>query len=151
MKPREVIWADEQKAGPFDGVLIVMNIGKDDGVEPDPLPQHYFDSLSEAVAMAHARGHAVVYVFDKGIMLPRDELGSMTGMDFYRLMHEACGKATADFDLNPDRRNQQFIDMVDSIFSHGAFTFVGKAAKITGICRIDGCEAIVPVTTLKLT
>lgn len=150
VKKPEAVWADEQRFGPFDGALIVMNIGSDDPAG-EILPEHYMKSLQEAVSKAHTKGWAVVYAFDseRGVAPPLFELDAIHGMDFSRLMHDVCGLAKAEFDADPDARMSQFVSMTDRLFSHDAFSFASYGCEITGRCFIDSTQAIVPVTQIQ--
>jgi len=75
-----MMWIDkEKKKDGFDGVLLVVN--HQDNDTPDKL-----EALVDAVAYAHADGHAVFYVFDdiEAVKPPPDEVEWRDDMDFLR-------------------------------------------------------------------
>jgi len=135
--------------GPFDGVLLVLNIGEDN-YESLNLPQEYEDALQDALANAHADGWAVIYLFDnmRGVCNPPEHFEFTEEVDFYRLMRQTVGTGEASFSRVASERAQQFESMLENIWKHQDFMFVGRSASIVGLCRVGGERVLFPVTAI---
>ena len=134
--------AEKSEWGPYEGILIVMNIGK----TMPPVPEDYQDLLIGAVSEAHADGWLVAYVGDRGVGAPEDYLDYIEDLDHVRLMHDLCGRKDADFSILPEKRLEEFSEMVRHAFSRPHFSFQGTSSKVMGRCRIGGKETLVPPT-----
>lgn len=143
------VWADKQggPAGPFEGVLILMNMGQDD-LATSPMDSEYGIGLASAIAEAHAKGRLVLYVFDRGMSPPPEYFDVIEGMDHLRLMAQACGRDVASFPYDAQARLWEFREMAAAAFSQKDFKFTGHAASIAGKCEIHGMQAFVPPTKL---
>ena len=143
------VWLNKKEvAGPFDGVLVVLNIG--DG-NYKTFSEKYIASVREAVNDAHAAGFLVLYLFDTivGAMPPPDEFDNMEDMDFYRMMKDIWARDKADFAPLPNKRMEEFMGLVKSIKESKLFSIPGKGAKIIGSCSIAGSQTLMPLTEIK--
>ena len=134
--------AEKNQWGPYEGLLIIMNVGK----TCPPVPVDYQDMLIDEVSQAHANGWLVVYVGDKGVSLPEDYLDYIEDFDHIRLMHDFCGRKEADFSILPDERAKELSAMAQHGFSRPHFSFQGTSARIVGRCKIGGKETLIPPT-----
>lgn len=150
----KTVWADRDSdgptiSGPYDGLLLIMNIG-DESNRESPLPYDYDRSLREAMANAHASGWAIVYCFDKGTENPPEDFDFVDGQDHLRLMGETCKRPEADFSGMPEARMGQLTAMAQATFDKtDTFKFTQRAAMVAGRCRIEGLDALLPVTSLR--
>ena len=135
-----------EEDGPFDGCLVLLNMAEED----NDVPSDYLRDISEAVSMAHADGWAVVYLFDnrEGVRLAPDYLPQADGHDFSFLMSEVNSSDEADFSLLPRKRMEQFGAIVKNIFLMPRFVFDSRSAKVSGLCKIDGDDVLVPLTDI---
>ena len=145
------IWVDRNEnkpAGPFDGVLIVLNVGVENFKS---LPKEFLQSVRDAVGDAHAAGWLVLYLFDSaiGAQPPPEEFDNIEGFDFYRNMHDVWGRNVADFEPLPDKRMKEFVSLAESVREYKGFVVQGKAAKIVGQCSIAGSKTLMPVVEIK--
>lgn len=141
--------AADEAFGPFDGVLIVMNIGRDNYRNLD-MPKAYSEAVQDAVKQAHADGWAVIYAFDSkcGIDQPPDDWDFLPGHTHYRLMNDVCGRRFADFSLLPTPRMDEFRAMFEHLKLHKAFNFQGNGQLLIGSCRIDQLPVLLPLTVV---
>ena len=145
------IWIDRDEkkpAGPFDGVLIVLNIGKENYKS---LPEKFVQSVRDAVGEAHAAGWLVLYLFDSaiGAQPPPEEFDNIEGFDFYRRVQDVWGRSAADFEPLPDKRMKEFVSLAESIRQYKGFLIQGKAAKVIGSCSIAGSKTLMPLVEIK--
>ena len=141
------VWADKKegaKYGPFDGCLMVMNIGEDTKHVMTP---EFHEQLTNAVADAHASGWVVLWVFDNetGAMKLPDDWDVIEDMDFVRMMFDVCGRKDSNFPTLPGARMEQFKAMAQCARSHNSFDIRGRATKIMGSCSIDGVKVLMPL------
>jgi hypothetical protein len=149
------------QAEPFDGCLIVMNIGKDN-YRDLKMSREYELCICEAIKRAHAAGHAVLYLGDSlhGVMAPPDEFPALDGADVPRLMAQACRTQIAEFPANPMFRMAQFQEMARLVYSNSRnglllpLLFSEKSYevgrwRIAGSCTIEGVKVLHPVTTIS--
>ena len=145
------IWIgrDENKPlGPFDGVLIVLNIGNENFKS---LPEKFVSSVRDAVGEAHAAGWLVLYLFDfNTVNPPPDEFDNMPEMDAYRRLKDVWkGKEEASFALLPTERNKEFLSLAGEIIVNKYWTITRKNAKIIGSCSIASEKTLMPLTEIK--
>ena len=137
--------SDPSAFGPFDGCLVVMNIGLETYNDVYKLSPAYIEQVENCVADAHADGWLVLYLFDSdtGAQPPPEEFDVIEGMDFFRPMGMTCGRKDSNFALLPDKRNEEFAEMKRQIRSKfragGETVFVGQ-------CSIDSVKVLLPPT-----
>lgn len=154
-------WIDTQ-AEPFEGCLIILNIGKDN-YDSLKICGEYYDNVVEAIKHAHAKGFAVLYLGDvkHGTMEPPEDLPALAGADVSRLMGHACGLQLAEFPAEPNARMAIFGEIARLLFERGRqgallpLTFTKDAYangrwRICGNCTLDGEQVLHPVVEIQL-
>jgi len=131
-----MIWIKEEGMGPFDGLLIVMNIG-----EETPVPSDYAIVMAGEIDEAYAAGWLVLHVYDKGISVPPDE--AIEGMCL-PVLSSACGEGELKFDLMPGKRLEQLKKMASHFWANSGLDFTSRNCKVMGRCLIDGAEVFLP-------
>jgi len=152
----DIIWADQSDkrvCGPFDGLLMVLNVGND-SYPPRGWSQAYEDALIEAMTQAHYDGWAIVYLFDHGTSMPPTHFDFIEDMDFLRLTNTYCGSRPAskgcDFSLLPQERDEEIAGIAAKIIQSPEFSFPGTPpVKVVGSCRIGGEEVLLPLTEVR--
>lgn len=142
----------ENHTEPFDGALIILNIGEEN-IKRLSLSTEYMGKISEAIKFAHAKGHIVLYLFDTtcGVMPRPDDFPSLDGADASALLNTLTQFPNTNFSENPIRRMATFREIAIRIFESGAFPFsslIQGAWRITGNCQINSTNVILPVTTI---
>lgn len=142
------VWADRDEnapEGPFDGCLVIMNIGVENFASFD---KGYIERVLNAAADARASGWAILWVFngELGVMRLPEEWEFMDGHDYIRPMSVVCGRRDSNFPTLPDARKAEFKAMADAVFSHKSFRFLGKTMTLMGSCSIDGTPVLLPPT-----
>jgi hypothetical protein len=141
------IWVDEDekaKVEPFNGCLIILNIGADtlSGLSAD-----YITELKEHISNAHADGHVTLYIFDidtSPLKVP-DDWDFIEGMDFIRMSFGVCGRRDFNFKVDPEVRKKELSEMVNNLRVH--FPFHGSVS-ITGRCQIDSTPVVMPLVQI---
>ena len=144
------VWVDRDEnkpAGPFDGVLIVLNVGNENFKS---LPKEFLQSVRDAVGEAHASGWLVLYLFDAfTAQPPPEEFDNIEGMDFYRRLQEVWGRDKADFEPLPEKRMKEFLSLAESVRQYKGFVVQGKGVKAIGACSIAGSKTLMPLVEIK--
>jgi hypothetical protein len=141
--PNEI--SDPSTFGPFDGCLVVMNIGKETYGDVYKTSPAYIEQVENCIADAHADGWLVLYLFDSdtGAQPQPEEFDFVEGMDFFRPMSSICGRKDSNFALLPDKRSEQFAEMKKQICSKFR---VGSRVVFVGQCSIDSVKVLLPPT-----
>jgi hypothetical protein len=150
MEKFEPNFLDKPELEPFNGCLVIFNIGNHNY---DNIGMTWFFGglLTEAVANAHASGWLVYYVFDSkhGSSVPPDFLDNVADQDFVGLSKKVLGTELIDFSLLPSKRMQQFKQIIGSISSQQGIKILGSSAVVTGLCGFEGDEVFLPPTEVK--
>lgn len=144
----ETQWIDKPDTfGPYEGCLVIMNMGKEN-YQAFEFPRDYEDSVSQAIANAHAGGWAVIHLFYDVSMLSEcsDNLEFMEEMDHLRGAN--MYGSNLDFSLDPDRRLAEMNSVMDGIWGDENFRFVGNRSAMIGQCKIAGAETLIPFTEI---
>ena len=142
---------DEPKARePYEGCLVVFNIGEHNWHKIG-MSKHFEETLTKAVADAHASGWLVQYVFDLGTELspPPDFLDSAPEQDLTGISGKLLGMDFLDFSLVPSQRREQFKRIVERVSSQAGVKLLGSSVVVTGWCKIGGDEVFLPPTRVK--
>lgn len=135
--------------GPFDGALVIFNLGEDDW-PPEGMSQEYEDHLRESIASAYADGRVVLFLWDaaKGVSLPPECVETMPDMCFYRFLSDLCGVPVAEFPLLPRERDEEFRKMAQKIGESSEYVLAEKRFAFMGRCWIGKKEVLLPFTPL---
>lgn len=123
----------------FEGLLIVLNIGKD---IVEKLDKEFIDEIDLAIKEAHAHGKLVVYVFDSKVesMELCDSFDYLEGHDIIRQINTYCDENNFAIDKIPD--------LADGIWAD--FHFVGGDAKVIGVYSFNGKDFVVRLSSVPL-
>jgi hypothetical protein len=135
------VWIDEKPKYPFEGALIVMNMGQED-LEKFPPPAEYLASLVSEISEAHAAGRAVIYLFDKGTSPIPEHLDWMDDMDFRRLS-SSLGMPSLSFSLSVKERQRELEALATGARGQDDFVVRGPV-RIMGACLLDGERVLMP-------
>lgn len=134
-------WIDEEEGpmGPFEGALVVLNVGEEEELTESmkPLKEAYDDALS--------KGWVIVHSFEKGIEPPPWFFGQVEGHNLLCLP-QRLGRKDFDFSLLPTDRAAEFSEIGEALVEGNDICFTRKniEVKVTGRCRIDGSEVVLP-------
>lgn len=140
---------------PFEGLLMIVNLGEENFDDLN-LSSDYIDSVSNAIRLAHAGGHAVLYLYDlANAHLSKPTLfGELEGSDFSSLITTICPEIKK-FSFKKEY-DEQLFKIASNIFNNGIEPnvnfdqkyFETGNIKITGIFTIAGQEQMLPVTEI---
>jgi hypothetical protein len=136
------IWVDNKSKHPFEGALVVMNMGQNEWVELRPSSE-YAEALVSEISEAHAAGMAVIYLFDKGISLAPEHVGWIEDMDFCRLSR-SFGMPSLSFSLSIRERQREFAALAAAVRGQDDIAIRGPV-KIMGACCVDGERVLMPL------
>ena len=144
------VWVDKQDNPPFEGALILFNLGNENY---KAFPSEYFEKIKEAVNQAHADGWAILYLFDQEIMAmtPPEELEFVESSDFSRLANKTMGVPTLRFPFMPEDRLCYIKGLLLSLEDPlGQFKIDGRDFIIAGQCYIGKEKVFLPLTKVTL-
>lgn len=139
-----MVWIGEmgerkQPLGPFDGVLVIMNVGSDAEPNSDGMK-----AIWRAYEKALSKGWLIMHVFDRGIEPPPWFLGQVDGHNL-PCISSRIGKEDFDFSFSPDERKAEFERISKVIFSDDEVKFARHPGfEIAGNCRIAGEDVVLP-------
>jgi hypothetical protein len=148
MSATETIWLDEKPLEPFDGVLVVMNIGEENYEDIWQRDRDYATKVEEAVRSAHAKGWLVLFLFDDdwGVMPAPQAFDILEDQDFVRPTKMICKDLRdLNFSGDPNTRMHQFGDILCGIVAHKYWKFRKLKAQIMGLCTIEGVDVQHPL------
>ena len=146
----DVIWVDKPEIQPFDGALILFNVGKGNYKS---FPEEYFEKIREAVNQAHADGWAVLYLFDQEIVEGEtpEELEFVEATDFVRLESKTIGVPSLRFPTIPEERICYIKGLLLSLDDPlGQFSVKKEKFIIVGQCYIGKEKVFLPLTEIDL-
>jgi len=142
------VWVDEgPKPKPYDGCLIIMNIGQDNISD---VPAGEKEKVVEALADAHAGGCAVLYVFDSdvGPMPPPEEFDFVVGMDEVRMGFDVLNMRMIQFSPGPDKQQAEMAALKDRLkerLNETTLRFDGPV-RFCGYCMVGEKKVFLPST-----
>jgi hypothetical protein len=139
-------WVNKQEYGPYNGVLIVFNIGKANYKTIPNMNEQYLSLVMSEVNSAHARGMSVLYLFDDEIpySMPPDEFDFMEEFDHIR--PSSMYGADLKFPLDYEARTTKMRKIAAEVFADTTFTFVSRQTRFIGHIHIDGDAVLMPRT-----
>ena len=143
------VWVDEgPKPAPFNGCLVIMNIGQDN-IHKVPVGEK--EKVVDALADAHAGGCAVLYVFDSDIgpMPPPEEFDSVEGMDGVRMGFDVLNMRTIQFSSDPDKQSAEMEALKERLkdrLKDTTLRFDGPV-RFCGYCMVGEKKVFLPLTT----
>lgn len=141
-------WVDKPSTfGPYDGCLVVMNMGKDN-YQAFEFPRDYEEEVVAAIGRAHADGWTVIHLFYHASSLSEcadnfefmEEVDHLRGANMYG--------SNLDFSLDPVQRLREMNSIMDGIWADEGFKFFGNRSAMIGQCKIAGTEALIPFTEI---